>query len=581
MIKLALQLFESPDGAMIADFSHAQAVACSTNKRGFLSLTFFVPMPLLRVFIYYNQALGKHLSLNYGAGQVWEGRVEDRAIVNGGLQITAMGYWQSMFDAPYTALWSASGSAGWVAQNQDDYVNAWPDRYEMDNNNRLYMALRKGESYSSTKQASYGLRVPSGSGGGQRQIVGIQFEYEFVASSDYHFQVIRRNSSWVYSSTEYEVVGDGSLKKGAVFIDLTSCNAITIRIQGRSASETTYTGETGVHYLKITRLRVVTSTTEKVDTTTTTSISIGSQIVAPALMDRIYVGQRLFVDAGLSISESVEVTAVTSTTFTATFINAYSGTTTIQAHVVHADRIVKALVNFIVGINSSQLSSSWGLIQSPGLDLLDELYEDMWPGDVCLGLVGRGDDQTPPRQWEVGVWEGQKLHFRPRGSDGKSWSVDIDFLGVQSSMSLLVNSAYAIYQDGNNETKRTAVADDTNSQSRYEIIRRSSVGVQTTNDIQASVTRDAFLEDRATIRPRSSVLPDQLQDSEGSVYPKWYCRSGDKIELRNFPVIAGNEIDRVRIFVVSETRYLVDENRLEIVPELPLPSLERLVAENQ
>jgi hypothetical protein len=87
--------------------------------------------------------------------------------------------------------------------------------------------------------------------------------------------------------------------------------------------------------VKITNVRVVTSVTNAVNTTTSTTITAGAaRVVTPASMARIYVGQRLVIANGAATSESVTVTAVTATTFTADFANGYSGTTTIHAHVV-------------------------------------------------------------------------------------------------------------------------------------------------------------------------------------------------------------------------------------------------------
>ena len=322
---------------------------------------------------------------------------------------------------PYTALWSASGTAGWQVLNQDHYGNAWPDRFQMGQTTiALYVALRKDENYSLTKQGAFGLRVPSGTGSSQRSIVGIQFDYEFIASSDYHFQIIRRSGDFItYLSTPLTVTGDGTLKTGSVYLELTSCDSVSVRLEGVNASEVTYTGETGVHYLKLTNVRVVTSTTNKIDTTTSTTISAAvAQVLTPISMDNIYVGQRLIIDSEETTSESVIVTAVTSTTFTADFANAYSGTTTVQAHVIYADEIIEDLISHVTADNPDQLSDSTDLIESPGLDLLDEIYEDAYPADIANKLAALGDNQTPPRLWEVGVWENQTLHFRPKGSGG-------------------------------------------------------------------------------------------------------------------------------------------------------------------
>lgn len=63
-----------------------------------------------------------------------------------------------------------------------------------------------------------------------------------------------------------------------------------------------------------------------VNTTTSTAVaSAGSVAITPGSMTNIFVGTQLLVDSGAS-AETVVVTAVTSTTFTATFANTHSST---------------------------------------------------------------------------------------------------------------------------------------------------------------------------------------------------------------------------------------------------------------
>ena len=68
---------------------------------------------------------------------------------------------------------------------------------------------------------------------------------------------------------------------------------------------------------------------QPVNTTSATTISAGSQTVTPASMANIFVGTQLFFSGGTGASETVIVTAVTGTTFTATFANGHSGAYTI------------------------------------------------------------------------------------------------------------------------------------------------------------------------------------------------------------------------------------------------------------
>jgi hypothetical protein len=576
MIPLALQLYESPGGALIADLSDATDCVIDNGRHGFRSLTCFVPMPLELAFAISEQGKAKWLSLNYGCGVVWEGRLEDPTVViaedGTGLQVTAFGAWRALFDVPYTALWSKSGTAGWRVVTGSSLT---PERYELDNNNRLYFAPRKNENFGTSSQAIWGIRIPNAS---TRNISGVLFNIEMDAPSNWTLVMDRRDANYGYISTEYTLASAGSPTSRSVFRLLSSCQSLTFRFLFNTTAAN-YTGETGAAYVKITNVRVVTSVTNAVNTTTSTTITAGAaRVVTPASMARIYVGQRLVIANGAATSESVTVTAVTATTFTADFANGYSGTTTIHAHVVYADQIISDLVSHVTAVNPDQLSASTALSESPGLDLLDEVYEDEYPGDIATKLAGLGDNQTPPRLWEVGVWEGQKLHFRPKGSDSQVWAIDADELTVNSTLELLRNSMYASYQDANNRTLRTAVADDATSQAQYGIVRRGVIGASTTSSTQAGKHRDAALEDGRVVKPRSELQPDYLMDQTGAIAPKWLARAGQTMNIRNLPPTLGSEVDRVRTFLLEENSYDVMEDVLTPVPEEPPASLEFLVA---
>ncbi|MEM7346994.1 MAG: hypothetical protein AAF485_22370, partial [Chloroflexota bacterium] len=203
---------------------------------------------------------------------------------------------------------------------------------------------------------------------------------------------------------------------------------------------------------------------------------------------------------------------------------------------------------------------------------------DVYPSDVMIELAKLGDDQTPPRRWEVGVWEDQKVFFRPRGSGGRTWAVISNDLQVDGTLENLYNSVYGVYQDAAGRTLRTDTANDVNSQQRYGIVRRLAVEADTTSEAEANIHRDAALNDQSTPTPRGGIEIELLTDQSGAVYPKWMARSGDVVTLKNLSPIVGNTIDKVRTFVLAETNYDVDNNILVPAPESVEPSLEQLVA---
>jgi len=249
---------------------------------------------------------------------------------------------------------------------------------------------------------------------------------------------------------------------------------------------------------------------------------------------------------------------------------------------VYGSDIASALVAFVTALNSEQLSSDTTLIQSPGLDLLNEVYADVTPAAILTRLAALGDNQTPPRRWEVGVWEGRRLHFRPLGDAARTWYVDVGELMVERSTASLVNSVRARYQDASGRTLRTAYSTDTTSVARYGITRRRSVQADTTSSTQAGAVRDAELEDRRDPRPRGQTVPVRfVEDASGSRYPSHVVRAGDVMVKRNFPPVYGATIDRVRSFRVTRTNYDLFTGLNTLEPEEPPTTLETMLTRQQ
>lgn len=243
--------------------------------------------------------------------------------------------------------------------------------------------------------------------------------------------------------------------------------------------------------------------------------------------------------------------------------------------VTTADVIAGDILDAVNLVNPGQLSASTWWMEDPGVSVYDEIYEDDDMRAILTRLAGLGDSQTPPARWEVGVWADGRLFFRPRGSDSRDWYVDAAELEVERSLADVWNSAYARYDDG---ASVTATATDSQSVTRYGLTRRHALDSRTTDTTAAQRERDAALADGATPIPRASVPITHVYTAAGTCGPLWGVRSGDTITLRNLPPNAGSDIDRIRTFRISETRYRCDTNTLDVTPEAPLPRLDVLVA---
>lgn len=215
--------------------------------------------------------------------------------------------------------------------------------------------------------------------------------------------------------------------------------------------------------------------------------------------------------------------------------------------------------------NPTQLHASTGLLQSPGIDLFTERYVDVDMRSLLTRLAGL-------QVWEVGVWEGGRVHFRP--ATGRSWYIDASDLDVERSLSQVWNSAYVRYG-----TTMTATATDTRSGNRYGVTRRRALTSGTTDSTEAVAERDAFLTDQSDPVPRASVPVTAVYTATGGRVPLSAVRSGDTLTLRSLPPEAGTNIDRIRSFRIRETHYACDTDTLEIVPEQPLPTLDVLLSQ--
>jgi hypothetical protein len=505
-MSLFVGIYDSPGGHLIADYSPiARDLVFSTNEHGFADLSFRVPLRLSETFWLYDRPGLPHVVVAAGGAIAWEGRLEDASITDGGLYLKALGYQRALSDIPYTALWSTTSYADWRAMTADDRPNTRTEKFEVDNNNRLYIALKKNETYTTaTHIGRLGFVAPAG---GVRYLKTVSFDYKIYLNTGYTFALVSTSGGLGGSQTaEFSVLGSGALFGGSANVTLTNSAADSLRVEINPATDT-YTGETGDRYIKITNLRIKTTTSAA----------------------------------------------------------------------VYADEIARALVEYTHAANSAQIASETVLIESPALDMTDEIYLDRYPSDILNTLIALGDNAAPPRRWEWGVYENRLLHLRPRGSAGRVWFVDAVSLEVERTIDSVRNSVYAVYQDRNNVPQRTPLAADEDSVTQYGATRRAAISAKTTSATQAGVIRDTALSDLKNPTPRATLRFNMLYDAAGARWPGWLCRSGDTITIRNLPPTL-NDDARVRTFTVAETRYEADTRTLQVTPESPLPRLDVLLA---
>lgn len=577
---LNFSIYDAPNGSLVADYSaRARDLVFATNDHGFAECHGFVPLSLADAFRLYDRPGTPHLVISDSGQLIFEGRVEDVNIARGGVTFGALGYSRAMGDAPYTAMWSNASVADWRPLTGDDVTGGTPERFEMDTQNRLYITPQKNSTQANTNIGAIGYQIPDGS---SRSIVGISFDYSFTAPVNWQARFRRGDANFGTLTDPWTLNGTGAAQTGAVHFTLTACQSMQFFLFFNAAAAV-FAGETGSAFLKITNVRLVTSITNRIAVAFTANRAAGVNVTATvASTARMYVGQSVQVSniAG-TVSESVTVLSIGSgTQFNATFVNAYVIGDVVQAHVIYADEIAKDLVSTISTLNSAQLQTSTALIQSPGLDLLNETYSDRYPNDILNYLIGLGDNQTIPRKWEWGVYESRFLFFQPESTSNRTWYVDISDLEVERTINALYNSAYGVYANSAGRALRTATSTDPYSPTRYALTRRQAVDASTTSSTQAGIVRSASLTDTATPIPRVAIKIDSvyIYDANGARWPLWFMRAGDTIIIRNLPPTLTASIDRIRSFRLARTEYDVMNKTITVEPESPLPTLDALLA---
>ena len=502
--RLGLTVYEYAGGPLIGDWTRAENVVAETGEHGFYTLSGFLPATDGEAFSVYRAERPFHVVLSDGLHTAFEGRLEDVTIGARGFSFVVFGYWRSLSDIPYTGLFSDERLSPWYVLPPEEIAASLPDRFSVDNNNRLYLAPNSGETFgTSTAWGVFGYAIPDDS---EQQVIEVSFEYRLKGASGWRARLDRRDSSWGLLSTEWTLDTNGTTLTGSVTETFSACERLTFSFF-RNGADAAYTGETGDVHLRIT---------------------------------------------------SPEVRAI-------------SGTIT-------AKTIAEALVEYVSGLNPSQLSSSTAAINDPGLALASEVYEDALPADILTALGRLGDTATPPQRWTAAVWDKQLLKFDVEGSDSRTWYVDVVDFQLERSMDGVANEAYTIHNGSHGATARTAVATDEAAVARHGFRRRIGVRLDSGNDALAENFRDLTLVEKAKAKPRARIITRGVVDASGVTAPLYSVRAGDVLVLRNLPANTFGGIDEVRSFRLAATRYDCATDELTPTPAESLMTLDIVIA---
>ncbi len=245
-------------GALIADYSaRLTSLEFSTNEHGFAGLSAVVPMAQAEAYRLYDRPGLPHVVVMDAGAVAWEGRLEDVAIIAGGIRLSAFGYWRALSDAPVTALWSQSGVANFKTATEIDQAARAPNMYTMDNNNRLFVGLTKSACYMDS--AAIGTWYSSIPHNSVRQISTFSFDYVYDLPASW---VFRANSflSGFASGSVLNITTSGGTGSGTLSWSLCSLrDMVAIDVYNATGASSLYSGESASKYARATNVRITTS----------------------------------------------------------------------------------------------------------------------------------------------------------------------------------------------------------------------------------------------------------------------------------------------------------------------------------
>jgi hypothetical protein len=581
---MQLALYHSADGeglTLIADLSR-RVTSCvmATGPRGAAELRATVQMRrLAEQMRLYAREGALQLMLCEGGHEVWRGRLEDVTVGDGQLQLAAYGPWRALSDLRYTTLWSTTSVAEWFVRTDDGGSGFNPDQFEIDTNNRLWMAAKKGDLHSNAVPAGLAYVVPHRSA---RLIKNVAFDYVFtdtegnyVCRLDEWTAAYPPEGAWTFNATPWTLSATAS---GSVCIPFSADRTAAIFLLYRNIGVAAVNAnETEQNSLKITNVRVTTQALA-VDTTLTNAPGAGATSFTVASAANIVIGMTLYL--GGTNPERVTVTNVSGTTISCSALaNAKAIGNTCRAQRVLASEIVAHVAGQVNSLNgNTQLRAETTGIQATTTDLTDVVYEDVDAAEVVAGLALREDRRahvSPGRRLRFETLEDPAL--RPA-----TYYVHATSLEVARSLDAVANRRYALYQDSSGRTlradKAAAAANSSASQRRWGIIREQSVELDTTSATLAGVLQAVALGDTAEPSPRIRVAFSRVTTPDGLPVALWRVRAGDTFVIRNLARTLAADIDQVAVIRLARAEYDAVAGTLAVEAETPPNTLDAVLA---
>ena len=235
------------------------------------------------------------------ANELWRGFVEDVEVQGGRVAIRAFGYGRALYHVPYTGFFVATTSGGWRAIT-DEMPDVTSERYAIDNNNRLYIALNSGDSSNTANMGGLWYDLPDGS---QTDARHMAFDYILEPGKDgleYRLQVRAFNAAYTQLSSTNIATATTVVSGSATVALPANTKAIAALLFRNSATLHKNTRETGDTYARLTNLRIAIQSGAVRQSTIAATVVAYAQAANP---DHIAAGLVDYTAAGIEFGNEI------------------------------------------------------------------------------------------------------------------------------------------------------------------------------------------------------------------------------------------------------------------------------------
>lgn len=484
-------------------------------------------------------------------------------LIDQGLALECHNLIVALDDLEYDGWWSVTKLDGWLPV---ETASSTPERWEMRHDDgTISLSPRKNEQFSNAKGIGrQSLFIPANLQSAGFQV--IQFDWRAKGPTNWlaTFLAAERDYSSQVGATTISS-GTNAAQSGSMCFTFAARPLVSFAMY-YNAALATYIGETGDDYLKISNLRVATTITNMVNTTTSGAIAIGTAFVTVASTANIAVGQRLTLESGGANSESVVVLAVNATQFQAAFTKTHASGITVRGIVVTDKEIVEDVLSKVLAANpGSGIKQSNARIIRSGRDC----QEAAWSAKSGLTVVQELANQA---QYVTYVDDAQYLYYGPK-EVGRTFALVNGGVELEKALGEATNQVRVAYKNASNQPIYTAFAENASERYALGIVRQRTLTNETTDATEASILRSVALTDAApTIR--ASLAVRTIRNEYNVREPLDLLSRGDVITVGDL----SGAINK-RSYTLAETSVNLMTGEVTVTPEAAIKQLDVWLAQ--